>query len=157
MEEFEDFDERLPEILGLMQSMDTWALFDHPACATYYKSRVCVIGDVAHASTPFQGAGAGMAIEDAYVMSNLLSQVKSAPDIEDAFKAFDAVRTQRTQRLVKTSREAGMLWDFELEGVGDDADNFRENLDGMMGWIWNEDLAAEVKEANKIMSQSAHD
>lgn len=139
-----------------MQNMDIWALFDHPACATYYKGNVCVTGDAAHASTPFQGAGAGMAIEDAYVMSNLLGQVKSTLDIKVAFKAFDAVRRQRTQRLVKTSREAGMLFEFEVEGVGNDLDKFRENLDGRMGWIWNEDLKAEMKEANKVMSQFAH-
>ena len=55
-----------------------------------------------------------MAIEDAYARSNLPGQTRSAPNIEVAFKAFDALGRQRTQRLVKTSRTAGVLFEFEL-------------------------------------------
>lgn len=59
-----------------------WALFDHPPAKTYYKGRMCLSGDAAHASAPHQGAGAGMALEDAYIMSSLLSAVQTSSDAE---------------------------------------------------------------------------
>ena len=94
-----------------------------------------------------------MAVEDAYVLSFLLGEISNVRQIEGVFKAFDAVRRERTQKLVATSREAGQLWEFELEGVRDDIEKFRENVSKRMDWIWNEDLPAEVEEAKKIMLQ----
>lgn len=155
MADFRGWSKSAESILTLMQKTDIWALFNHPPCESYYKGRICLSGDAAHGSTPHQGSGAGMAIEDSYVLSNLVAAAKDAGDIEGAFRAFDAVRRERTQRLVKTSREAGQLYDFELPGVGSDVDKIRENLDGRMGWIWDEDLRAELEQGKKLMSEKS--
>ena len=80
---------RFIDIFQLMERPDVWALFDHPPAPTYYKGRLALLGDAAHASTPHQGAGAGQAIEDSYILSNLLGQVNSAEDLENAFRAYD--------------------------------------------------------------------
>ncbi|EON68907.1 hypothetical protein W97_08165 [Coniosporium apollinis CBS 100218] len=152
MADFAGWSKSVESILTLMQKTDIWALFNHPPCETYYKGRVCIQGDAAHGSTPHQGSGAGMAIEDSYVLSNLVAAVEDASGIESAFEAFDAVRRERTQRLVKTSREAGQLYDFELPGVLDDVEKIRKNLDGRMGWIWYEDMQAELEKGKRLMS-----
>lgn len=138
-----------------MENMDIWALFDtydHPA-PTYYKGRVCVMGDAAHASTPHQGSGAGMAIEDAYVLSSLIGASDGPIGIEKAFKAYDAVRRERTQRLVSTSREMGHIWELEIEKYGGDWQKFIEDVDTRFLWIWKEDLKAEVAEGKKLMRE----
>ena len=142
-------------IIPLMQNTDIWALFDfydHPA-PIYYKGRVCVMGDAAHATTPHQGSGAGMAIEDAYVLSNLLGDVKNVSEIEKVFEAYDAVRRERTLKLVVTSRQAGNLWELEVPEYGDDLSKYVNDMDNRLRWIWNEDLQAEVAEAKKIIDQ----
>lgn len=139
--------------LQLMENTDIWAQFDdfdHPA-DTYYRGCVCISGDAAHASSSHQGSGAGMAIEDAFVLSSLLAQVKEPSRVESAFKAYDAVRRVRTQRLVASSREAGSLWSMELEGIKDDLDKLRQNIMTRMQWIWEEDLEAEVEEGKRQM------
>ena len=54
--DFEDFGQSVHDILSLMQATpDLWALFDYPPADTYFKGRVCLLGDAAHASTPHQG------------------------------------------------------------------------------------------------------
>ena len=53
--EFEDFGTSVRDIVGMMQKPDLWALFDYPPADTYFKGRVCLLGDAAHASTPHQG------------------------------------------------------------------------------------------------------
>jgi salicylate hydroxylase len=44
---------------------------------TYAKGAAVLMGDAAHAMTPWQGSGAGQAIKDAMVLSTLLGEVKS--------------------------------------------------------------------------------
>lgn len=109
------------------------------------------MGDAAHASTPHQVAGAGMAIEDAYVLSNLLGMLNGPDGIEGAFKAYDSVRRPRTQRFVATSREHAHLVALELEGYEDNFEKIGENLSRRMDWIWNEDLPGEVEAGRKMM------
>lgn len=149
--DFEDWGDSVKKVLSLMEKPDTWALFDYPPARTYYKGRTCLSGDAAHASTPHQGAGAGMALEDAYIMSNLLGRVERAEDIEKAFGAFDAVRRPRTQKLVTTSREAGEVYELEGKGIGDNLNSFQENLRTRYGWIWDQNLEEHLAEAVKLM------
>ena len=96
-----------------------------------------------------------MAFEDAYVMSQLLSQLRSQGDLPRMFQAFDAVRRPRTQRLVQTSREAGEMFATLLEKNGKDFANIKANLQERMRWIWNVDLEGQVTEATNMLSNMA--
>lgn len=151
--DFEGWGENVKDIVNLMEKPDVWALFNHPPAETYYKGRVCLLGDAAHASTPHQGAGAGMALEDAFVLSHVLGQVDDGSSLEKAFQAYDETRRLRTQRLVKTSREAGELYDLEGAGIGDDLAKFRANMDVRMNWIWDENLEEELGHAKDILAR----
>ncbi|KAK3068082.1 hypothetical protein LTS18_000821, partial [Coniosporium uncinatum] len=68
VKDYEGWGKPVRGIIDLMQKPDIWALFQHDEAPFYNKGRVCLMGDAAHASTPHQGAGAGMAVEDAYVL-----------------------------------------------------------------------------------------
>jgi len=96
------------------------------------------------------GAGAGMAIEDSLVMANVMGQVYDSADIPRAFRAYDTIRRPRSQKLVATSREHGLLYDMQLPGVGDDIDLIREDLQKRLKWVWNADLEAHVDSAIKV-------
>ncbi|KAJ4318250.1 hypothetical protein N0V94_004532 [Neodidymelliopsis sp. IMI 364377] len=146
--DFADWGPDVQKIVGAMEKPDIWALFMHPPCKTYYKGRLCLLGDAAHATTPHQGAGAGMCIEDSYILANLIKEADDANGLERAFMAFDQVRRERTQKNVTTSKEAGMLYDFEL--YGDDLDKIQESYLSRMGWIWDIDLEEQLEEAKKI-------
>lgn len=139
--------------MKLMEKPDVWALFEHPPAPTYTKGRLCLLGDSAHASTPHQGAGAGQAVEDAFVLSNLLGKISSAVDIEKAFRAYDAVRRPRSQKVVKTSREAADIYEFKNKSLGFDFEKTREELEGRMKWIWEEDLHAHLQMAQDMMAE----
>ncbi|KAH7364504.1 hypothetical protein BKA65DRAFT_390107 [Rhexocercosporidium sp. MPI-PUGE-AT-0058] len=153
--DFEGWGTSVQKILSLMEKPDVWALFDHPPAPTYYKGRLAILGDAAHASTPHQGAGAGQAIEDAFVLSNLLGQVKTTNEIEKAFHAYDAVRRPRSQKVVRTSREAAAIYEFEDENLGTDLENIKTRLEERYDWIWDEDLPKQLKAAQDIMGSNA--
>ncbi|KAJ5721496.1 FAD/NAD(P)-binding domain-containing protein [Penicillium malachiteum] len=140
-------------LVEYMPDSSQWALFEHPHLSTFCRSRVAILGDAAHASTPHQGAGAGQAIEDAHVLAELLadSRVQSTRDIVSAFKAYDAIRRPRSQRVVTSSKEGAYLLCLCLDGVGDDGEKLKETLEERMKWIWDLDVGGQVEEARGSM------
>lgn len=127
--DFKGWGAGLIDLIADFGTRDKWGIFDLEHGSNYNYGRVCLLGDSAHAATPNIGAGASMAFEDAYVMSGLLAGVKKDNDVKDAFRAFDAVRRKRTQKLVRTSRTQGKVADLVMEGIGDDADKIRNHTD----------------------------
>lgn len=94
-----------------------------------------------------------MALEDAYVLSNLLSQCSSPEDILIAFEAYDFVRVPRALKVTEMSREQGKTLDFQ--GVsGDDLEQLAEQLRTQVRWIWDEDLKAHLATAQAKFEQS---
>ncbi|QSZ29222.1 hypothetical protein DSL72_003734 [Monilinia vaccinii-corymbosi] len=161
-EDFEGWGKDVKNILSLMEKPEVWALFDSLPAPTYYKGRIVLLGDAAHATTPHQGAGAGQAIEDAFILSHLLGDCMNVGDIEAALRAYDEVRRPRSQKVVSTSREAAELYEFENEEVlgrggekGVDVDALKERLRERCKWIWDEDVGEQFGRARAIMRRGA--
>lgn len=76
-------------------------------------------------------------------------------DIENAFRAYDAIRRPRTQNVVKTSRQVAEIYEFENEELGTDIEKIKRTLKTWYNWIWNEDLPQQLKKAQDIMAQKA--
>ena len=131
-----------------------WALHDHSPAPTYTKNRIALMGDAAHATTPFQGQGAGQSMEDALVLKTVLAQVSNPKTIPNAFLAYDQVRRVRTQRIISTSREAGLLYSMRAEGVGGDVEKMRELMKVRMHWIWNRDMGEQNREVVQLFRES---
>ena len=66
------------------------------------KGAVVLIGDAAHATSPSMAQGAGMALEDALVLAEVLSETKS---VQATLSAFSARRLGRVQWVQKQSRK----------------------------------------------------
>jgi 2-polyprenyl-6-methoxyphenol hydroxylase-like FAD-dependent oxidoreductase len=73
-----------------------------------------LVGDAAHATTPHLGQGAGMAIEDAVVLSEELC---SDDSIEKQFQRYLKRRYDRCKYIVENSELIGKFQMNEAEGV----------------------------------------
>lgn len=142
LHDLREFDPRLRRLLDWAMPL-RWPIFHNPTTPTYYKGRVCMIGDCAHATSPHQASGAGMGLEDAVVLSSLLPLVKNPTEIEAAFHVFDAIRRPRCTKVIATSEEAGDLFTFNHPAYGDDMARIVENANGRLHWIWQHDLKAD--------------
>ncbi|KAI1129772.1 salicylate hydroxylase [Nemania abortiva] len=122
-----------------------YSQWEHKSTPTYANDRICIMGDAAHAMTPWQGAGAGQAIEDALILATVLGRISSCEEVPAAFQAFDAVRRPRCQRIVDSSRETGRI----MCGRSDarDADALRETLKGRWDFIYNLDVERHKEDA----------
>jgi 2-polyprenyl-6-methoxyphenol hydroxylase-like FAD-dependent oxidoreductase len=71
----------------------------------WHRGRVCLIGDAAHATTPYMGQGGCQAVEDAYALALTLSQQPADPAA--AFAAMQRLRHSKARRIMHTSRLMG--------------------------------------------------
>lgn len=151
MNDYAGWGQNIIDLISRFELRDKWAFFDLPHSQKYYKGRMCLLGDSAHASTPHLGAGAGMAFEDAYVLSNLLGMVKEPGGVESAFRCFDAVRRTRSQNVIMASRKSGIANCLEGEGIGDNLDKLEPDIEARYRFVWNFDLEASLEEAKAMM------
>jgi len=85
-----------------------WALYDRGAPFRGSKVPVTLIGDAAHPMLPFLAQGAGMAIEDAAVLADMLG--KYLDDPSDALRAYEGARWHRNFRAQQFSRRQGRIY-----------------------------------------------
>ena len=79
-----------------------WLLLPDP----WYKGRVILIGDAAHATTPHMASGAGLAVEDGLVLADELAKTDT---IAAALRSFMDRRFDRAKLVVETSVKAGEM------------------------------------------------
>jgi salicylate hydroxylase len=159
-----DVDPRFRELLGMAQPIK-WGLFHHRHTSTYYRGRVALLGDNAHASLPYQAAGAAQGLEDALVLSEVLGRLAntSASDadlarcIEAGLKAYDSVRRPRAQKQLEQSAEVGDMIFFQHGEAGDDMSKILPRLqEGRFDWLWFHDILEDVDSALNKMDAKLH-
>ncbi len=96
-----------------------WALFDRRPMPAWNQGRVALLGDACHPTLPFMAQGAAMAIEDAAVLAELLSQGANGAaqmrDIAGSLARYASLRRPRTARIQRASRSNARL--FHLHGT----------------------------------------
>lgn len=71
----------------------------------WHQGRVLLIGDAAHASTPFMGQGGAMAVEDAVVLGLMLAE--GAGDVPELLRRFGERRYPMCKFVQDASRQVG--------------------------------------------------
>ncbi|KAF3760920.1 FAD/NAD(P)-binding domain-containing protein [Cryphonectria parasitica EP155] len=150
-EDFKDCEETVQGVIRLMPDRPSkWRINDHEPVSQWHflEGKVALVGDACHATTPHQGAGAGQAVEDGYIVSKALAEWmtggRRAP-LEAWMGLYQRIRLPRAQRVVTTSRQAGALYEFESPDLIDlpfeEAEPIVvERLQSRMRWIWEEDI-----------------
>lgn len=95
-----------PTIAGRIEAASPEAVHHHDleqlSGICFGQGRILLLGDAAHALTPNMGQGAGMAIEDAWVLGEALS----APD---PLQVYASARRRRVERVWRTSHRIGTV------------------------------------------------
>lgn len=109
---FAGFRAPVPELLALTRDEHLlWNdILDLKPLPRFAFGRILLLGDAAHATTPNLGQGAGMAVEDAAVLAQCLTE---PADIPAAFRRFEQRRRPRTTRIITTSRQLGQVGQLE--------------------------------------------
>jgi FAD-dependent urate hydroxylase len=76
---------------------------DLPTVPTWWRDRLVILGDAAHATTPTSGQGSSMALEDAVVLAKCL---RDRPDWPQAAARYEALRRERVEGIVALGARA---------------------------------------------------
>ena len=135
-----------------------WGLFDldNDPPPTYAGGRVCIVGDAAHASTPFLGVGACTGVEDALVLCTLLESIQqqqqasksSDPDgdsLREALQVYSRARLDRGRFVHHTSRELGQMFVWRYEPTGRDGERMKQKLEQASDMVVKYDVLEPLK------------
>lgn len=103
-----DFAEPVRQVAGAAATLMRSALYDRDPLPRWGEGRVTLLGDACHPMLPFMAQGAGMAIEDAVVLTRCLDGV-TADGIEEALARYAATRIERTSAVQGGSRANDFL------------------------------------------------
>lgn len=109
---FEDFHPLVLNILEatLDENIILNDIIDLSPIHSWHADNLCLIGDAAHATTPNMGQGACQAIEDAYVIGQLLEKNQ---DFNAVFEEFQKIRRKKVNSIVNTSWKIGKISQWE--------------------------------------------
>jgi kynurenine 3-monooxygenase len=96
-QEFPDAVPLMPTLLEDFKSNPTGSLVTIRCAPWYYRDKVCLLGDAAHAVVPFYGQGMNAAFEDCVVLDECLT--KFANDREHAFAEYFSRRKGNADAL----------------------------------------------------------
>jgi len=131
-----------PQVRELLSKIDTWKMWvlcDREPVANWTQGRITLLGDAAHPMLQYLAAGAGMAIEDAWVLARCLAHAPDRP--ERALLDYQNQRYLRTGRVQYTACFFGEL--YHASGVARD---LRKQLlgtprargaDNPMAWLYD--------------------
>lgn len=105
---------------------------------------------------PHHGAGAGQAIEDAYVLSGILSSPSTTrATLNQALHAYDAVRRPRAEVVLQRSREAGKMYESAEDLYGQDYEMRGEAIARSWGWLWEGGPQEDLEHAIALSTMPA--
>ncbi|KAK9788191.1 putative FAD-binding domain-containing protein [Seiridium cardinale] len=104
---FQGWDARLHTMLSHVDKVLQWRLYTHHEIPswTHPSQKMCLIGDAAHAMTPYLAQGAAMGIEDAAVLGGILAESDfcSPSELPKALALYEKLRIKRAARIAEAS------------------------------------------------------
>lgn len=127
--QFKEFAPMISEMIGDTPEarIGRKSLMDLPPIQKWHLGRTCLLGDAAHAVTPNLGQGACQAIEDAWVLANLLNDSKNPMK---AYPEFQKIRKPMTDYVYKWSFRVGEMAHYENRFLVGMRNRFMKKISG---------------------------
>lgn len=100
---FPGWHDSLLTLLKATERCYKWAILDRDPLPKWSEGRVTLLGDAAHPMSPFLAQGGAMAMEDGFVLADVLA--RGLDDVPAALKRYEAIRKDRATRVQLSSRQ----------------------------------------------------
>ncbi|KAJ6587124.1 FAD/NAD-P-binding domain-containing protein [Mycena vulgaris] len=108
---FADWEPEAKQLLERVDNPTKWGIHHLQPLPFFVADRVVLLGDAAHGMSPHLGAGAGQAIEDAYILASVLAAAKPSA-LDAALEAYQQTRLPAANHVLKNSYESGKMYEF---------------------------------------------
>ncbi|KAE9402179.1 FAD/NAD(P)-binding domain-containing protein [Gymnopus androsaceus JB14] len=104
-ERFKSWDPRIGKMLEYVDEVLEWRLYTHEEIPSWVHPslKLCLIGDAAHAMTPYLAQGAAMGIEDSAILAGLLEKYPSKETLPKVLMAYQRLRIKRAAKVATAS------------------------------------------------------
>ena len=99
---FEGYNPTVQALIESSESVTKWPLLNRNPLPLWSRGRLVLLGDACHPMKPHMAQGAGMAIEDAAMLTRCLQET-GLGDYRTAFKLYEANRKDRASRVQAVS------------------------------------------------------
>ncbi|EGN97739.1 hypothetical protein SERLA73DRAFT_169976 [Serpula lacrymans var. lacrymans S7.3] len=162
---FKDFEPEVRAILQCCERPSKWALHVTNDLHISTSGHVAIIGDACHAMTPNLGAGAGQAIEDAFILGRLLShELTTLSNLPDVLRIYQDIRLPVATQISQRAASTGYMYDFVAPGYYDGKDRSEEEeglarlkdaINENWDWLAQEGSLSEWTEAERRLKELA--
>ncbi|KAI9567709.1 hypothetical protein HD554DRAFT_2205351 [Boletus coccyginus] len=117
---FDSFEPDARKVIKLCEKPSKWALHVVKPLPFCVRNKVALIGDACHAMTPHFGAGAGQAIDDAFVLGRLIAHpLMTLSSVRDALHIYEEIRFPFARSVASFSLSTGWMYMFMEPGYYD--------------------------------------
>ena len=141
---FSEFGGDLREGLASIETVHKWGLSSHDVALNWAVNNIFLVGDALHPMLPFLAQGANSALEDSFILANLITRL----DPSEAAHRYAEIRKPRLLRLMKQIKNNA--WKFHLEhsfsrtvthsGLRFLDTTFPQSASLPFGWLYNYDV-----------------
>jgi salicylate hydroxylase len=103
LDDFKGWHDDVQTLIRALDQPYKWALMLREPLPEWTVGRITLLGDACHPTLPMLASGAAMAIEDGYILARCLDESAEGP--EQALPRYEALRKERTTRVVRGSAE----------------------------------------------------
>jgi len=92
-------------MLEFVDEVLEWRLYTHEEMPSWVhgSGKMCLIGDSAHAMTPYLAQGAAMGIEDSAILGGLLAKYPSMDTLHETLLLYEKLRIPRVTKVARES------------------------------------------------------
>ncbi|KXN92248.1 Salicylate hydroxylase [Leucoagaricus sp. SymC.cos] len=117
-EVFNGWEDEFQALVECIKRPTRWAIQNMHHLDTFARGRVFLIGDAAHAMVPYLGAGAGVGIDDAYILASLLTSTSMhrspTPELmNNLVETYNTVCVPHANGMSKASFDQGHLYTLQ--------------------------------------------
>lgn len=160
--QFVGWEEEATALLKCFEKPTRWPILALKPLPSYGSGRMVLLGDAAHAMAVHLGAGAGQAMEDAYVLASILaSGTKEGIDLARMIEVYNTVRQPMGNYVLNSSRRQGFYYEFSSPGMEDVQEHdsiptarLAKHVEDIMrgfNWVWKTSMDDDMRRAMGLL------
>ncbi|EIW82773.1 FAD/NAD(P)-binding domain-containing protein [Coniophora puteana RWD-64-598 SS2] len=150
-EVFRGMEKDVQTLLDCIEEGNIWAVNLVRHLPVQVHGRVALLGDAAHSMTPYQGSGAGQAVEDAYVLATLLGHPGTTlATVPRALAVYDEVRRPFAIGIADASQEVGRISGLQMDLPSSE---IGPKIAEITSWAWETEIDGMLEDAKRMLEE----
>lgn len=153
---FKGWDPRIDKMLEYVTEVLEWRLYTHKELPNWVhdSGKMCLIGDAAHAMTPYLAQGAAMGIEDSAILGGLLTKYPQKETLQETLKLYESLRIKRAAKVAAASISSRHFTQMDDGPAQEDRDRYLLDHPGI--WKGHRNIRSQKEFLDELFGYDAY-